>query len=72
VSNWKHRVPAIPDASLTLADMLTTTATAARLNVHPQTVRRLVKSGLLPAFRVGHNLRFDPADISRFLEARRA
>lgn len=52
--------------------MLTTTSTAARLGVHPQTVRRLVKAGLLPAFRVGHNLRFDPADITRFLEARRA
>ena len=32
-------------------------ATAERLNVSPGTVRRLIKAGSMPSFRVGHQIR---------------
>ncbi len=41
--------------------------TAAQLGVHPQTVRRMVRSGRLPAYRLGHELRFDPDEIREAL-----
>lgn len=38
------------------------------LDVSERTVRRLIKRGLLPAKRVGKQLRVDDADLCAFLE----
>ena len=49
--------------------MLTTTEAAKYLSVHPNTVRRWEKQGLLPAYRLGTrgDRRFLREDMDRFL-----
>ena len=49
--------------------MLTTTEAARYLSVHPNTVRRWEKQGLLPAYRLGTrgDRRFLREDMDRFL-----
>lgn len=37
------------------------------LKVHPGTVYRLVKSGQLPAARIGRDLRFDPQLVKQWV-----
>jgi len=53
--------------------MLKTSEAAARLGLHPGTLRRLVRIGEapVPVYRVGRHWRFDPDDITRYLEGRR-
>jgi excisionase family DNA binding protein len=40
---------------------------AARLDLNPRTILRMVERGELRAFKVGHRLRFRPADLERYL-----
>jgi excisionase family DNA binding protein len=48
-----------------LSDPLLTTREAADiLRVHPRTVQRLVRSGALPAVRLGRAIRFERRDLS--------
>ena len=52
-----------------MADELETTDFAADfLKVHPETVRRLIRSGELPAVKVGRNWRVRRSDLQRILE----
>ena len=51
--------------------LLTLPEVAAYLSVSPKTVRRLVARGF-PHIRFGRVLRFDPADVHRWLVARRS
>jgi excisionase family DNA binding protein len=51
--------------------LLTLPEVAAYLRVSPKTVRRLVVRGF-PHIRFGRVLRFDPADVHRWLVARRS
>lgn len=51
--------------------LLTLSEVAALLKVSQRTVRRLVAAHRLPCVRVGRVLRFDTADLFRFVEARR-
>jgi excisionase family DNA binding protein len=44
---------------------------ARRLNASERTVRRYVRSGVLPGIRIGGLLRFDRQDVEAFLDARR-
>jgi excisionase family DNA binding protein len=53
------------DSLLTIRDV------AAYLSVSPKTVRRLVARGSLPCVRFGGVLRFQQADLFRFVAARR-
>lgn len=46
--------------------VLTVRGLAEYLRVHPSTVYRLVKLGLLPAFKVGSDWRFNREDIQRW------
>lgn len=64
----------MPAAVLSLRGMLTSTTAAAQLGAHPQTLRRIIRAGLLPApaYRVGNHYRIRSADLVRFLEGRRA
>jgi excisionase family DNA binding protein len=52
-----------------LAPLLTLEQVATLLAVSPKTVRRLVARGF-PHIRFGRVLRFAPADVQRWLEAR--
>ena len=54
-----------------LPRLLTLPEVAAVLQVSPKTVRRLVARGF-PHIRFGRVLRFDPADVHRWLVARRS
>ncbi len=49
--------------------LLSLAETSERLSVSVSTVRRLVSSGLLPAVRVGHQLRVDPDELERYVYA---
>ena len=54
------------ESLLTLGDV------AEFLSVSERTVRRLVASGALPSIQLGRRvIRFDPADVRRFLAARK-
>jgi excisionase family DNA binding protein len=51
--------------------LLTLRQVAGFLGVSEKTVRRLVTAGKLHYIRVGRVLRFQPADLFRFVEARK-
>jgi excisionase family DNA binding protein len=55
-----------PDRSL-----LSIYKTARRLSVSEKTIRRLIRSGELPALRVGGSVRIDPDELNAWLEKRR-
>jgi excisionase family DNA binding protein len=50
--------------------LLTVTEVANAMRVSNMTVYRLIKSGELPAVRVGKNYRLRETDLERFLEER--
>ena len=54
-----------------LQRLLTVDEVAEFLQVHPKTVLRLVRSDDLPCLRLRSRLRFDPADVVRWVSARK-
>ena len=58
-------------AGVDLHRLLTIEQVAAFLSVSPKTVRRLVTGRRLPCIRLGRVLRFQQADLFRFVEARK-
>jgi excisionase family DNA binding protein len=48
-------------------NLLSTAIAGKRLGVHPQTIRNWIREGRLRGYRVGHQLRVDPADLAAFL-----
>jgi len=50
--------------------LLTVGEVAAAIRVSNMTVYRLIKSGELPALRVGKNYRLRQSDVERFLDER--
>ena len=44
--------------------MLTVHEAAKRLNVHPETIRRMIRRGELGAMKIGHVYRIDEADLT--------
>ena len=44
---------------------------AARLGVNPRYVRRLVAERRIPFIKLGHLLRFDPAEVEAWLDGAR-
>lgn len=60
---------AVADAPV-LPRLLTIHDVAEYLSVSPKTVQRLVRRGL-PCVRLGRVVRFRPADLLRFVEARK-
>jgi excisionase family DNA binding protein len=62
-----------PNSSSTERDprpFLTVERVAARLDVHQNTVKRLIHMRELKAYRVGRQLRVDPKDLDAFLQER--
>ena len=51
--------------------LLTLDELAAHLRLSQRTIRRLVAARRLPCIRFGRQLRFDPADVFRFVSARK-
>lgn len=51
--------------------LLTLLDVAEFLGVSPRTIRRLVTRQRITCVRIGRALRFDPADVSRFVAARK-
>lgn len=70
-----HPEPAQPPAPVptvvTPPVLLTTAEVAQLLRVDVETVRRYVKAGELPAYRVGRTLRVETHALDRFLQGRR-
>lgn len=64
-----QRVLAVANGAA-LPRLLTLPEVAEYLCVSPKTVRRLVRRGL-PCVRLGRVVRFRPADLLRFVEARK-
>lgn len=54
-----------------LAPLLTLSELARLLRLSERTIRRLTATGRLPCVRIGTRLRFDPADVFRFVAARK-
>lgn len=52
-------------------DLLTLDEVRAILRKSERTVRRYVETGDLPAYRIGGELRFKPAEVDAFIEASR-
>jgi excisionase family DNA binding protein len=57
-------------ASAVPHDLLTPREVAEVIRVSTMTVYRLIKSGELPAMRVGKHLRIRGSDVAEFLDAR--
>lgn len=53
-----------------LQSFLTTDEVLGYLRITPRTIYRLIRSGELPAVRVGRQWRFRQADLDRWLERR--
>jgi excisionase family DNA binding protein len=47
-------------------EILTITELSAHLRVHPTTIYRLLREGLIPGFRVGSAWRFNRASIEKW------
>lgn len=54
-----------------MEDMLTVEEVAAKLKVERESVRRWIRSGELPATKLGRVFRVHPDDLARFLDARK-
>lgn len=57
-----------PDADTT---MLTIDEVHGRLKISVSTIRRLVRAGKLPAYLVGGQLRFKPAEVTAYVDRQR-
>jgi excisionase family DNA binding protein len=55
-----------------LVACLTTEEVLAYLNVTPRTIYRLIRTGELPAIRIGRQWRFRRSDLDAFVERQRA
>jgi excisionase family DNA binding protein len=49
---------------------LTTSDVSKLLGIHRETLYQWIRDGRIPAMRIGRNLKFDPAALAVWLEAR--
>jgi putative molybdopterin biosynthesis protein len=54
------------EGALTIADV------CAQLKIKKGTVYQLIRTGALPAFRLGRHYRIEPQDLQRFKDTRKA
>lgn len=70
VTGTKERRPGVKERKDTFGELLSMRQVAARLGVHPRTVRRWDAKGILPSLRLPSNhRRFRVADVDRLLES---
>ena len=55
-----------------MTELLTPKQVAKVLHVSPQLVRAYCHDGIIPAFKIGTLWRIHPADLARYLEAKRS
>jgi putative molybdopterin biosynthesis protein len=48
--------------------VLTLRETAERLRIHPETVRREINRGKLPAYKIGRHLRIEERDLAAYMK----
>ncbi|HUO14342.1 MAG TPA: helix-turn-helix domain-containing protein [Verrucomicrobiae bacterium] len=53
------------ESALTVEELATT------VSVSPKTLYKAIKSGRLPAYRLGGSIRLDPHDVAEWLRCRR-
>jgi excisionase family DNA binding protein len=53
-------------------DLMTVPEVAATLRLHPQTIRRWIKAGTLPAARIGRDYRVSEAAVRALLDGESA
>jgi excisionase family DNA binding protein len=51
-----------------MTELYTVKQVADKFEVHPETIRRLAKSGDLPARKIGNEWRFSEKDLQDFLD----
>jgi excisionase family DNA binding protein len=61
-----HKPPGVPAALLTLAEA------SQVLGYSPKTLQRRIRAGELPVVRDGRLVRVHPADLARYVAARRS
>jgi excisionase family DNA binding protein len=62
----------VGDGRTDLVACLTTDEVLTYLNVTPRTIYRLIRTGELPAIRIGRQWRFRRSDLDAFLDRQRA
>jgi len=66
------RETVIQATSSALGDRLWTVPELALfLGLHPKTIYGWVEQGFVPHYKIGGRVRFDPAEVQRWLKARR-
>lgn len=60
------------DSRQEIVACLTTEEVLGYLNVTPRTIYRLIRTGELPAIRIGRQWRFQRSDLDAFLDRQRA
>ena len=53
----------------TFEPVLNTEEAAALLHIHPKTLQRMARQGVVPAFRIGDLWRFRASDLDRWLRS---
>lgn len=59
-------------SAVALPGLIRVEAVAQVLGLSRPMIYKLVNTGELPTVRIGKTLRFDPADVAAFIQARRA
>jgi excisionase family DNA binding protein len=62
----------VNDPAREMEAFLTTEEVLSYLRITPRTIYRLIRSGELPAVRIGRQWRFRRGDLDRWLERQRA
>lgn len=60
------------NAGVTLPSFLTTEEVLGYLKVNPRTIYRLIRSGELPAIRIGRQWRFRRSDLNDWIDRQRS
>jgi excisionase family DNA binding protein len=66
----KSKDTAVAKALRARQALLTTSDVSKLLGIHRETLYQWIRDGRIPAMRIGRNLKFDPAALAVWLEAR--
>lgn len=58
-------------STTTAPKALSPTDVAKRFGIHPNTVRNLIASGELPAYRIGRSIRINTDDLDKYMASTR-
>lgn len=52
-------------------DLLTVEEVAKQLRLHPDTVKRLLRDGVIPGYKIQNSWRVKPADLDAYVESQK-